>query len=402
MSPIAPGAGPAGGGGAGGGVDVAPFYVMEMMRAAAARVAAGGEVLHLEVGQPSTGAPAAVQAAAVAALASGDALGYTEARGWPPLRQAIAADYRTRRGVAVDPERVMVTVGSSGAFLLAFLAAFPPGARVAVTEPGYPCYRNILAALGRVPVGVPIGPETGWLLTPDLLDAAGPLDGVVVASPANPTGTVLAPEALAALASWCRAQGATLVSDEIYHGISFGPPVTTALSLAGALAEHVVVVNSFSKYHSMTGWRLGWMVLPEPLVGPVERLAQNLVICAPTPAQHAAVAAFGATEELDGHVARYRANRAVLLDGLAAAGITRLAPADGAFYVYADVGHLTSDSLALCRRWLDELGVAATSGIDFDPVRGHRFVRFSFAGASDEIAEAVRRLGTWARSGRAS
>jgi len=376
--------------------DVPPFYVMEMVRAAEERMAAGGDVLHLEVGQPSSGAPAAVADAAVAALRSGDPLGYSEAKGWLPLRRRLARHYRDCHDLEVDPEQLLATVGSSVGFVLAFLAAFPSGARVAVAEPGYPCYRNTLRALGREPVGVPVGPATGYNLTPELLDAAAgdrPLDGVIVASPANPTGTILDPGELGAVASWCAGHGARLVSDEIYHGITYGTPATCARTLdPGA-----IVVNSFSKYWSMTGWRLGWLVLPDDLVGRAERLAQNLVICPPVLVQHAALAAFdpAATAELDRHVERYRANRTVLLEGLPRAGIDRLAPADGAFYVYAEVGHLTDDSLALCHRWLAEIGVAATPGIDFDPVRGQRTVRFSFAGETVDMVEAVHRLQRW-------
>lgn len=382
--------------------EIAPFYVMEMVRAAEARLAAGGDVLHLEVGQPSTGAPAAVADAAVAALRSGDPLGYSEAKGRLALRRRIARHYEDRYGLEVDAEQLLATVGSSVGFVLAFLAAFRPDARVAVAEPGYPCYRNTLRALGREPVGVPVGPETGYNLTPDLLDAAcrrgGALAGVVVASPANPTGTILRPDELAAVAGWCGANGARLVSDEIYHGLSYGRPTTCARTLdPGA-----IVVNSFSKYWSMTGWRLGWVVLPDDLVGRAERLAQNLVICPPVVGQQAALAAFepAAVAELEGHVERYRANRTVLLEGLPRAGIDRLAPADGAFYVYAEVGHLTDDSLALCHRWLADIGVAATPGIDFDPVRGHRTVRFSFAGATADMVEAAHRLERWVAHSR--
>ncbi len=367
-----------------------PFYVMEVMRAAEERERAGGDVLHLEVGQPSTGAPEGVLRAAEVALRSGP-LGYTTAKGILPLRERIADHYRDRYGVIVDPERIIATAGASGGFVLTFLAAFSPGMRVAVTEPGYPCYRNTLEAFGIEAVGVPVGPETRFQPTAALLEAAGPLDGVVVASPANPTGTALDDRELAALAAWCEGSGVRLVADEIYHGITYGRPVGTALAhSAGA-----VVLNSFSKYFSMTGWRLGWLVAPDDLVTPIERIAQNLYICPPTIAQHAAVAAFDCGEELDRHVERYATNRRVLLEGLRAAGIDRVAPADGAFYVYAEVSHLTDDAQALCRTWLAELGVAATPGIDFDPVRGHRFVRFSFAGATEDIAEAVRRLGVW-------
>jgi aspartate/methionine/tyrosine aminotransferase len=371
--------------------DIPPFYVMEMVRAAEQRAVAGGDVLHLEVGQPSTGAPAVVVAAAEAALRSGDPLGYTEAKGLLALRRRLAAHYRSRYGAEIDPDRLLATAGSSGGFVLAFLAAFEAGARVAVSEPGYPCYRNTLLALGREPVPIAVGPATGFNLTPELLEAACPLDGVVVASPANPTGTIIDRPALERLATWCRSRSVRLVSDEIYHGLSYGKDTTSVTTLEPA----AIIVSSFSKYWSMTGWRLGWLVLPEDLVGPVERLAQNLVICPPALAQRAAIAAFDADDELQGHVQRYRANRKVLLDGLARAGIDRVAPADGAFYVYADVDHLTDDSLQICRRWLAEIGVAATPGIDFDPRRGRQTVRFSFAGATADMAEAMVRLAGW-------
>jgi aspartate/methionine/tyrosine aminotransferase len=381
-------------------LEIAPFYVMEMVRAAEARSAAGGDVLHLEVGQPSSGAPQAVLDAARAALTGADPLGYTEALGWRPLRERLAGHYQERYGLLVDPGRVVATVGSSVAFVLAFLAAFEPGARVAVCEPGYPCYRNVLGALGRLAVGIPVGPETGYNPTPELLEAEHhrqPLAGVVVASPANPTGTILGAEELAGIVAWCRGNGVRLVSDEIYHGLSYGPQTTCAL----ALDPDAIVVNSFSKYWSMTGWRLGWLLAPDSLLEIVERLAQNLVICPPVLAQRAALAAFepAATSELEGHLRRYRHNRAVLVEGLAAAGIDRFAPPDGAFYLYAEVGHLTDalglDSLGLCHRWLAELGVAATPGIDFDPRRGPRTVRFSFAGTTADVTEAVRRLRHW-------
>lgn len=370
---------------------VAPFHVMEVMRAAFARERAGEAVHHLEVGQPSTPAPAGVRAAAVAALAA-DRLGYTDALGIPELRHAIAGYYRVRHGLTVSPDRVVVTCGSSGAFVLAFLALFAPGARVAMAAPGYPCYRNILVTLGVEPVAVPVEAETRFQPTPALLDrAGGPWAGLIVASPANPTGTMLSRADLAALAGWCREQGAWLVSDEIYHGITYGPPAETAL----AVSDDAIVVNSFSKYYSMTGWRLGWMVVPELLVRPLERLAQNLFISPPTLSQRAALAAFACGEELEGHVARYARNRALLLEGLPAAGFSRFAPADGAFYLYADVSHLTDDSEVLCREILAATGVALTPGIDFDPGRGRRFVRFSFAGATETIVAAIAKLQEW-------
>src|SRR4051794_19748173 len=301
---------------------IPPFIVMEVVRAAAARAAAGGDVLHLEIGQPSTAAPRAVIEAAQAALGR-DVLGYTDALGVPALRTRIARFYGERYGLAVPAERIAVTVGSSGAFLLAFLAAFDAGDRVAVTAPGYPAYRHILRALGIEPVELPVGPATGFQPTVELLECVGPLAGLVVASPANPTGTMLSHVQYQDLARWCTARAVRLVSDEIYHGICYGAPATSAL----AATQDAVVVNSFSKYFSMTGWRLGWMVLPDDLVRSVECLAQNLFISAPSLAQHAAIAAFDATDELDANVRRYAANRALLLNELPAAGFRDLAPA---------------------------------------------------------------------------
>lgn len=370
--------------------DVAPFYVMEVMKAAAERAARAGDVvLHLEVGQPSTPAPVRARAAAHAAL-DGENLGYTDAAGLAELRQRIARRYLDHYRVPVPEDRILVTIGASGACVLAFLAAFDIGDRVAVTEPGYPCYRHMLRAFGIEPVPVPVGPATGFRLTPALLEAAGPLDGVVMASPANPTGTTLRAAELAAVATWCRAGGVRLVADEIYHGITYGRSAPTAAS-----ADEHLVVNSFSKYFSMTGWRIGWLVMAADLVVPLERLAQNLFISPPTLAQRAALSALECAEELDAHVSRYARNREVLLAGLQAAGIDQVAPAEGAFYVYADVSHLTEDSQALCRQWLDELAVAVTSGVDFDPASGHRFVRLSFCGSTDDIGEATRRIVDW-------
>jgi aspartate/methionine/tyrosine aminotransferase len=370
---------------------IPPFIVMEVVRAAAARAAAGGDVLHLEIGQPSTPAPRAVIDAAHAALER-DLIGYTDALGVPALRARLAAFYRARYGVAVPAERIALTVGSSAAFLLAFLAAFEPGDRVVLTVPGYPAYRHILRALDIVPVELPVGPETGFHPTVELLEGIeGPLAGLIVASPANPTGTMLSRDDYRALASYCAARSIRLISDEIYHGITYGAPATSALEVT----DDAVVINSFSKYFSMTGWRLGWMVLPADLVRSVECLAQNLFISASSLAQHAAIAAFDNLAELDANVRRYAANRALLLDALPAAGFRDFAPADGAFYLYADVGHLTNDSEEFCRRLLAETGVALAPGIDFDPARGHRYVRFSFAGATADMAEAARRLTVW-------
>lgn len=372
--------------------EIPPFYVMEVMKAAAERERTTGAVLHLEVGQPSTPAPAAVLAAAHAAL-DADRLGYTGATGLPVLRERIAAHYEQRYGVAVGADRVIVTMGASGGFVLGFLAAFDAGDRVAVTQPGYPCYRNTLEAFGVEAVAVPVGPDTRFVPTSRLLEQAGPLDGLMVASPANPTGTALTAVEMADIAAYCRSNGIRLIADEIYHGIEYGKQVPTALSVE----PEAVVLQSFSKYFSMTGWRLGWMIVPQELVRPIERLAQNLFISPPTLSQLAAVAAFDASAELDGNVARYAANRQVLLEGLGSVGLDHFASPDGAFYFYIDVSHLTDDSQALCQIWLDELGVACTPGIDFDPAAGHRYIRLSYSESTDDIAEATRRIVNWVR-----
>jgi aspartate/methionine/tyrosine aminotransferase len=371
---------------------IPPFIVMDVMRAAAERAAAGGDVLHLEVGQPSTGAPVAVVEAARAAL--GQTLGYTDALGIPPLREAIARHYRDWYGLDVDPARIVVTTGSSGAFLLAFLAAFEAGDRVAMAAPSYPAYRNILRALGVVPVEIPAGPEHRYQFLPALLDRlpAG-IDGLIVASPANPTGAMLMPDEVVEIARRCEARGIRLVSDEIYHGLTYGPRAATALGAS----EEAIVVNSFSKYFSMTGWRLGWAVVPPLLLRAVECLAQNFFISPPSLSQAAAIAVFEAHGELQRNVARYAANRALLLEELPKAGFDRLAPADGAFYLYADVAHLTNDSEAFCQAMLKDLAIACTPGIDFDPARGRSTLRFSFAGATGTMAEAARRLQGWRR-----
>ncbi len=373
---------------------IPPFIVMDVMRAANERERAKGDVLHLEVGQPSTPAPQGVLAAAERAL-RGDKLGYTDAFGIPELRRRIRDHYRQWYGVDVSYERIVVTTGSSGAFLLSFLAAFDAGDRVALVEPGYPCYKNILHALGIEAVGLPGATETRFQPTPELLERhGGRLDGLIVASPSNPTGTMLGPGEMAALADYCRRRGIRLVSDEIYHGIVYG---AVRQSSAAAIEPEAVVINSFSKYFSMTGWRLGWMILPEDLVRPVECLAQNFFISPPSLSQHAAVAAFDCHAELEGNVARYARNRAHLLAELPKAGFDRLAPSDGAFYIYADIGHLANDSESFCRRMLEETGVAATPGVDFDPARGAHTMRFSFAGSEADMAAAVDRLKAWRR-----
>jgi aspartate/methionine/tyrosine aminotransferase len=373
---------------------IPPFHVMDAMLAAGRRQRTHGDVLHLEVGQPSTAAPAKVIAAALAALAS-DVLGYTDAYGLMALRERISDHYAAEYGVAVDPRRIAVTTGSSGAFILSFLAAFEAGDRVVCATPGYPACRNILQALGVEAVIVETGEGTNYQPTPALIDAVeGPLDGLIVASPSNPTGTMIAEEDLKALADYCRRRGMRLISDEIYHGITYARQAETAL----AFDQAGIVVNSFSKYFSMTGWRLGWMVVPEDLLRSVECLAQNLFISPPTLSQLACAAAFDSRDELDANVARYAENRKLLLQELPKAGFDKLASADGAFYIYADVTKMTDDSLAFCRRILDETGVAITPGVDFDPRRGNRFVRFSFSGSTEDMALAAGRLIGWRKS----
>jgi len=367
---------------------------MDVMRAANAREIARGDVVHLEVGQPSTAAPAGVLAAAERALRS-DKLGYTDSFGIMPLRRRIAAHYRAQYGCDVPEARIMTTIGSSGAFLLAFTAAFDVGDRVAIVEPGYPCYWNILSALGIEAVPLPGTAATRFQPTVDLLEKhGGRLDGLIVASPSNPTGTMLAPGEMASLSQYCRARGIRLVSDEIYHGITYGG---VAQSTAAAIDPGAIIINSFSKYFSMTGWRLGWMVVPEDLLRPMECLAQNFFISPPAISQHAALAAFECRDELEGNVARYARNRAHLLAELPKAGFDRLAPSDGAFYIYAEIGHLTNDSREFCRRMLDETGIATTPGVDFDRGRGSTTLRISFAGAEADMEEATRRLKAWRR-----
>lgn len=370
---------------------IPPFMVMDVMRAANEREAVGGDVIHLEVGQPSTAAPRGVLEAAIAAINS-DVLGYTDALGIPLLRERIAEFYRQRYGCEVAIERIVVTTGSSGGFLLAFLSAFEVGDRVGLTSPAYPAYKNILRALGVEPVNIPVNADTRFQLVPEHLDQPGdPLDGLILASPSNPTGSMVPDETLLALVEACTDQGVRLISDEIYHGITFGWKPSTA----AALSDDVFVINSFSKYFSMTGWRLGWMIVPEASLRAVECLAQNLFISPPTLSQLAACAVFDCTEELEANVARYASNRNLLLQELPRAGFTKLAPADGAFYIYADISNLANDSEEFCKRMLREIGVAATPGIDFDTQRGRHFIRFSIAGSTADMADAAQRLTSW-------
>ena len=377
---------------------VPPFAVMEILAAANARKAAGESILNLCAGEPSTGASEVVRQRAIDLLTAGD-LGYTEALGAPGMRSAIARHYRDWYSVDVDPGRIAVTTGSSGGFMLAFLAAFDVGDRVALGVPGYPAYANILAALGCEVVILPCGPETRYQPTVAQLEALSePIDGLVVASPANPTGTMIDPAELAALAEWCGRHGVRLVSDEIYHGITYDD--STPPTAAAYRGEGAVVVNSFSKYWAMTGWRLGWLVLPDDLVPAVDALAGNVALCPPALAQHAGVAAFSeagyaAARE---NVSRYATSRALLLSRLPDLGWTRIAPADGAFYLYADISASGLDSITWCARLLDEAGVALTPGTDFDPVDGARWVRLSFASSVEVVSEAVDRIVAWQAS----
>lgn len=371
---------------------------MDVWLAAAERQRSHGDLVNLSAGQPSVGAPEPVRAAAAAALEH-DQLGYTVALGIRELRSVIAASYRDRYdGLDVSPDDVVVTTGSSGGFLLAFLACFDAGDRVAIASPGYPCYRNILSALGCEVVELPCGPDTRFQPTAAMLaDLDPPVAGVIVASPANPTGTVLPPAELAAIASWCDETGVRLISDEVYHGLVYdGAP---QISCAWQTSRNAVVANSFSKYFAMTGWRLGWLLVPPALRRAVDCLTGNFTICPPVLAQYAAVAAFTdeAIAEADGHLRHYSANRALLLDGLRGIGVERLAPTDGAFYVYADVSDFTTDSLSFCSTLLADTGVAIAPGIDFDTARGGSFVRLSFAGPTADIDEALHRIGAWLR-----
>jgi len=374
---------------------IAPFYVMDVWLAAAERQRTHGDLVNLSAGQPGAGAPAPVRAAAAAALERDD-LGYTVALGIPELRARIAQTYADRYGIDVRTDDVVLTTGSSGGFLLAFLSCFDAGDRVALASPGYPCYRNILSALGCEVVEIACDAHTRFQPTVQMLaDLDPPVRGVIIASPANPTGTIIDPTELAAIARWCDAGGVRLISDEVYHGLVYpGAPPTAC---AWETSRDAVVVNSFSKYFAMTGWRLGWMLVPETLRRAVDRLTGNFTICPPVLPQHAAVAAFTpeSIAEVEGHLREYARNRDLLTGGLRGIGLTRLAPADGAFYIYADISDLTSDSLEFCGRLLDETGLAIAPGIDFDTTRGGSSVRLSFAGPTGDIEEAVNRLGAW-------
>ena len=373
--------------------NVPPFMVMDVMSAAERIEAAGGHVIHMEVGQPAAPAPRTAIAAARAAL-DGGRIDYTSALGIPSLRERIARHYLDTYGCSVDSGRIIVTTGSSGAFILAFLAMFEPGDRVAVTVPGYPPYRHILTALGCEPVLIETSGDTRHALTGEALLAEHrktSLKGVLVGSPANPTGTMMSREALTHLLEAAQSAGVWFVSDEIYHGLDYAFPAVTAAELS----DQALVINSFSKYFCMTGWRIGWMVVPEPLVRPIERLQQNLAISVPTLSQVAAEAAFDGYEEMEAIKRGYLENRRILIEGLPKAGLTKFLPADGAFYLYADVSDFTSDSFEFAKRMLEQAHVAATPGVDFDPFHGRSFIRFSYARSADDMREAVARLARW-------
>lgn len=374
--------------------DVPPFMVMDVMAEAARIEASGGIVIHMEVGQPHEPASSAAIRAAQAALGGGTRIDYTSALGLPSLRARIARHYRETYDCDLGPERIVVTTGSSGAFILAFLSMFEPGDRVAVTVPGYPPYRHILTALGCEPVLIETSDATRHALTGEMLleaHAKTPLKGVLVASPANPTGTMMSREALSSLIAAADENGIRFISDEIYHGLDYAFPAVTAASLS----EDALVINSFSKYFCMTGWRVGWMVAPEPLVRPIERLQQNLAISVPTLSQIAAEAAFEGRDEMEKVKAGYEENRRILIEGLPKAGLDAFLPADGAFYLYADVSKFTNDAYDFTRRMLAEAHVAATPGLDFDPVHGNQYVRFSYARSAEDMREAVSRITKW-------
>src|ERR687887_181420 len=376
--------------------DVPPFMVMDVMAAAARIEAAGGHVIHMEVGQPAAPAPQSAIAAAHRALDEAR-IDYTSALGMPSLRERIARHYRDTYGCTVDIDRIVITTGSSGGFILAFLSMFEPGDRVAVTVPGYPPYRHILTALGCEPVLIETSSATRHALTGEALLTAHrktPLKGVLVGSPANPTGTMMSREALTGLINAAESAGIRFISDEIYHGLDYAFPAVTA----AGLSPHALVIHSFSKYFCMTGWRVGWMVVPEPLVRPIDRLQGNLAISVPTLSQIAAQAAFDGRAEMEAVKHGYEENRRILLEGLPKAGLDKTLPVDGAFYLYTDVSRFSDDSFEFARRMLAQTHVAATPGIDFDPLKGRHFIRFCYAGAAAEMHEAVERLANWLKA----
>ncbi len=377
---------------------VPPFMVMDVMAAAARLEAQGRRIVHMEVGQPAVGAPAAAIAAVRAALGTGPH-GYTETLGIASLRRRIARAYAEWHGIAIEAERIVVTTGSSAGFMLAFLAAFEAGDRVAVALPGYPPYRHILSALGCEVVAIETSAENRWSITGESLLAQHrikPLKGVIVASPANPTGTMMTGEALAELIGCAEEAGITVISDEIYHGLDYAFRAESA----ARFSPDAIIINSFSKYFCMTGWRIGWMVVPPVLVRAIERLQQNLAISVPTLSQIAAEAAFAGRDELEAIKHGYEDNRRFLVEALPGAGLTSFLPVDGAFYLYADISRFADDSYNFAKRMLEEAGVAATPGVDFDPVRGKQFLRLCYAGSRGDMHEAVARIGGWLKDGK--
>jgi aspartate/methionine/tyrosine aminotransferase len=373
--------------------DVAPFMALDVLIDAARRERAGESIIHMEAGEPYAATPRVVREAAINALNIGR-VGYTEALGRPSLRARIARHYGDTYGVEVSPERIAVTTGSSGGFLLAFLALFDHGARVGIAAPGYPAYRNIFDALGIETVAIETPASTGFVVTANMIEAENArkkLDGVLLMSPANPTGTMTTPDQLRDICVTCDRLGITFIADEIYHGLTYSGPAETALRFS----DHAVIVNSFSKYYCMTGWRVGWLVMPEHLIRPVERLQQSMAVSVPYLSQIGAEAAFEAIEDLEAIKAGYARNRAILLEELPRLGLTDIAPADGAFYLYPDISRFTNDSIDFCKRMLEDIGVAATPGLDFDRTQGHRYMRLSFSGPEAGIVEAVRRLKGW-------
>ncbi|MCC4254191.1 aminotransferase class I/II-fold pyridoxal phosphate-dependent enzyme [Sphingobium naphthae] len=365
-----------------------PFHAIAISREAHALEEQGRSILHMEFGQPSTGAPAEAIAVAHRVLDT-EPMGYWESTA---LKQRIARHYADRHGVVVEAEQVLLTCGASPGLVLALTSLFAPGARVATARPGYVAYRNTLKALYLDPVEIACGPAERFQISADALARIDPApDGLILASPANPTGTIIPPAELARIAALCQERGIRIISDEVYHGLSFGEPAHSMLEYA----PDAVIVNSFSKYYSMAGWRLGWIVVPPQLIETARARMGNLFLTPPVLAQRAGLAAFDCTDELEGHVASYRRNRQLLLDALPALGLARIAPPDGAFYIYADISHLTNDSLGFCQRLLRETGVATAPGIDFDPVDGHRFIRFSFAVSTDRVEDAIARMVPW-------
>lgn len=373
------------------GQDIAPFQAIAISRRAHELKAAGQRILHMEFGQPSTGAPRAAIAAAHAVLDS-EAMGYWESL---PLKERICRHYREGFGVELSPRRMVITCGASPALVLALSTAFNPGDRIAMARPGYVAYRNTVRALNLEPVEIACGPEVRFQLSAAALEALEPApQGVIIASPANPTGTIIPKNELAAISEVCQRRGIRIISDEIYHGLSYGPKIHSMLEFAPG----AYVVNSFSKYFSMAGWRLGWLVSPEEGVARTNAYIGNLFLTAPSLAQHAGLIAMDSRDELEGHLAVYRKNRQLMLDALPRLGLEKIAPPDGAFYIYADVSRFTDDSLSFCLKLLEETGVATAPGVDFDPVDGGRFMRFSFALSTPEIEEALARLEPWFRA----